>query len=54
MRIAYFENLGDAALANNETQMYARITTDDLQRVAKAAFQPRRCSTLYYLKKENN
>ena len=54
MRIAYFENLGDAALANNETQMYARITTGDVQRVAKAAFQPQRCSTLYYLKKENN
>lgn len=54
MRIAYFENLGDAALANTEPQMYARITPYDVQRVAKAAFQPQRCATLYYLKNENN
>ena len=53
MRLAYFENLGDAAMANNESQLYAAVSAADIQRVAKQCFQPQRCSTLYYLKNEN-
>lgn len=52
MRLAYFENLGDAAMANDEPRLYASVTPADIQRVAVAAFQPQRCSTLYYLKNE--
>ena len=54
MRIAYFENLGDAAMANTETQLYDAVTPDRVMRVAQQAFQPQRCSTLYYLKNENH
>ena len=54
MRIAYFENLGDAAMANTETQLYDAVTPDRVMRVAQQAFQPQRSSTLYYLKNENH
>lgn len=52
MRLAYFQNLGDAAMANAEPQLYANVTAADIQRVAQQAFQRQRCSTLYYLKNE--
>lgn len=54
MRLACFENFGDAAMANTETQLYDAVTPDRVMRVAQQAFQPQRCSTLYYLKNENH
>ena len=52
MRLAYFQNLGDAAWANAEPQMYANVTANDIMRVARQTFQPQRCATLYYMKNE--
>ena len=52
MNLAYFDRLGDINRINNEPQCYAAVTVDDIQRVASETFMPSKCSTLYYLKKE--
>lgn len=48
MNLAFFELLGDADLINREPELYAKISTTDLHRVAKELFRPENCSKLCY------
>lgn len=50
MNLAYYELQGDAGLYNRQTDAYARVTPDNLQRVAKDIFQRENASVLHYLK----
>lgn len=49
MRIGYFELLSDANLANTEMENYAKITSEDLKKLAQNSLISSNCSTLYYL-----
>jgi predicted Zn-dependent peptidase len=49
MNLAYFENLGDADLINNQSVEYNRITVEDIQRVARKYLVKQNCSELRYL-----
>ncbi|MDR0659208.1 MAG: insulinase family protein [Prevotellaceae bacterium] len=49
MTLAYYEMLGDLSLANREIELYRKISKDDIGRVGANIFNPKRCSTLYYL-----
>jgi zinc protease len=53
MSLAYFELLGDANLINKEAEEYQKVTSEDIQRVAKKLFVPENCSELVYLPNEN-
>lgn len=53
MSLAYFELLGDANLINKEADEYQKVTSEDIQRVAKKLFVPDNCSELDYLPNEN-
>ena len=53
MSLAYFELLGDANLINKEAEEYQKITSEDIQRVAKKLFVQENCSELVYLPNEN-
>lgn len=53
MSLAYFELLGDANLINREAQEYQKVTSEDIQRVAKMIFVPNNCTELVYLPDEN-
>ena len=53
MSLAYFELLGDANLINKEAEEYQKVTSEDIQRVAKIIFVPENCSELVYLPNEN-
>jgi zinc protease len=46
--LAYFELLGDINLINEESQAYQSVSTEDIQRVAKALFQDKNCCELIY------
>ncbi len=50
MNLAYYELQGDADLYNRQTEAYARVTADELQRVAKEIFRRAHASVLHYLK----
>lgn len=52
MNLAYFELLGDANLINKETENYQKVTTGQLQNVAKELFREDNCSELLYKAKE--
>ena len=51
MNLSYFDWLGNIDLINNEPLSYAKVTTDDIKRLASQTFVAEKCSTLYYLKK---
>lgn len=51
MNLAYYELLGDAALANNLHQKYASVSVSDVTIQARKIFRPENCSTLYYISK---
>jgi len=53
MNLAYYELLGDAALLNQETEAFLKVTANDIQRISKETFSQTSCSTLYYLTEEN-
>lgn len=53
MSLAYFELLGDANLINREAEEYQKVTSQDIQRVAKVLFTKENCSVLNYLPNEN-
>lgn len=46
MHLCSYELLGDANLINQESEMYHKITADDIQRVAKTVLQKTNCSLL--------
>lgn len=46
--LAYFELLGDAALANTEVEKYQAVTAGQIKRLAKTALVEQNCSVLYY------
>lgn len=51
MKMAYCELLGDIDLINNETGQYAKISSENIMRVAREVLNETNCSTLYYLAK---
>lgn len=51
MNLAYYELLGDAAMANSLVQRYAEVTVADVKAEAQQIFRPGNCSTLYYVAK---
>ncbi len=50
MNLAYYENLGNADLLNQELNKYIKVTKQDIKRVANDIFTQQNSSTLYYLK----
>ena len=54
MRIGYFELLGDANLANTESKEYEKVTSEEIQKVAKEYLIFTNCSTLFYLSQPTN
>lgn len=48
MKIAYATYYGDTNLANTEVDEYLKVTSADIQRVAKTYLNPTNCSVLYY------
>jgi predicted Zn-dependent peptidase len=46
--LAYCDMLGDINLVNTEDELYAKIQTPDIRRVAQSIFDPQHCNTLYY------
>ena len=51
--LCYYEWLGNAELINNEPQMYRQVNAEQLQRVAKHCFNPKRACVLEYRKQMN-
>ncbi len=52
MSLAYFELLGDADLINKEAAAYQKVTSADIQRVARKIFLKENCAELTYLPNE--
>jgi hypothetical protein len=48
MNLAYFEMLGNAALINDEAEMYQNITAKDIQGQANKILIKENCSVLIY------
>ncbi|MEP7265051.1 MAG: pitrilysin family protein [Bacteroidota bacterium] len=53
LNLSYFEMLGDAALANRQSELYINVTCEDISKVATGIFRKENCSTLYYLSQKN-
>ncbi|WP_316803060.1 pitrilysin family protein [Pedobacter nototheniae] len=53
MNLAYYELLGDAALLNQETDQFLKVTAEDIKRISNETFTENSSSTLYYLTEEN-
>ncbi len=51
LNLAYFEMLGDANIANQQTDLYNAVTADDVINIAKEIITDQNCSTLYYCSK---
>ncbi|MBR6285196.1 MAG: insulinase family protein [Muribaculaceae bacterium] len=49
-RLCQCERLGDANMVNSDVDRYCAITPGDVQRVARALFNPCRCNTVHYLR----
>jgi predicted Zn-dependent peptidase len=50
--LAISELLGSANLINEEIARYAKVTAEDMKRVANELFRNENSSTLYYLAKK--
>ena len=48
INLAYFELLGNPDLINTEIDEYLKVTTKDIQRLAREIFTKENCSELYY------
>ncbi len=48
MKLAYATYYGDTNLANTEVDEYLKVSSADIQRVAKTYLNPTNCSVLYY------
>ena len=53
MQLCNYELLGDAEMVNQESEIYHRITSEDIQRVAQSTLQKTNCSLLK-VKASNN
>lgn len=53
LNLSYFEMLGDAAIANRQSELYINVTCEDISKVATDIFRNENCSTLYYLSKKS-
>lgn len=49
LNLAYFEWLSNAEAINQESNLYLKVTPEDIQRVAREAFQNSYRSSVYYL-----
>lgn len=49
MQLAYYENLGNAALINEQAAHYRNVTPEDIRRVASEILRTGNCNTLNYL-----
>ncbi len=52
INLAFFEILGNAELINQEAQLYRRVTTQDIQRLANRILTEENCSEVWYDKKQ--
>jgi len=50
INLAFYEGIGDVELINTEETIYAKVTTEDLQRVAQTYLRPELRKCLYYKK----
>ncbi len=50
MNLAYYELQGDAGIYNRQIEAYAKVTADDIQRVASGLFRQENSATLRYLR----
>lgn len=48
INLAFYEGIGNVELINTEETIYAKVTTEDLQRVAKKYLRPELRKCLYY------
>lgn len=48
INLAFYEGIGDVELINTEETIYTKVTTEDLQRVAKKYLRPELRKCLYY------
>ncbi len=48
INLAFFELLGEADLINREAELYSRISSRDIQAMARNMFTEENCSTLFY------
>lgn len=48
LSLCYYDMIGHIDWVNIEPENYRSVTPADIQRVARATFDPRHCSTLYY------
>jgi len=48
INLAFYEGIGDVDLINTEETIYAKVSTEDLQRVAKKYLRPELRKCLYY------
>ena len=54
MQLAYYENLGDASLINQQAEHYRKVTPEDIRRVASEILRVGNCNTLNYLSLKKN
>lgn len=53
INLAFFELLGDAHQINNEVDLYEKVTTADIQKMAKELLTEENCSELFYKAKQD-
>ncbi len=49
MNLAYFELLGDAEEVNHELDKYLKVTSEDIQSIAKSIFSPHHKNEIHYI-----
>jgi predicted Zn-dependent peptidase len=49
MQLAYYENLGNAALINEQAEHFRNVTPEEIRRVASEILRVGNCNTLNYL-----
>ena len=53
MSLAYFELLGDTDEINRESDLYQKVTVEDIQRVARKIFAEVNCNEVIYIPSED-
>ena len=52
INLCFFESIGDIELINSESQLYQKITAEEIHEHANKIFQKDKCSELIYKQKE--